>query len=229
MISFSNQIAGMPVDASDGHIGKVVDVYFSPKTWQVLYLDLSTGWLFGRDLLVPVEAIESLEVPSGPLKMRLSKAQIQASPPAEAAEQMDEAAEIELLTRRTMEPGQTRTSASEPIEKPAVEASAAARASLMAGTQLNGYRLIAEGADAGLVTDVIIDTERWRICSLIADIGGFFVPDMAEIGIGPVTGIDHKEQVVYVAMSKSRVESAERLREPEQPYAFPASGQLARA
>jgi uncharacterized protein YrrD len=218
MISFSNQIAGMPVDATDGHIGKAVDVYFSPKTWQVLYLDVSTGWLFGQDVLVPATAIAELDVPNGPVKVNLSREAIKNSPPAEAAQQVDAAAEIVHAGGLAPADGAGGTAAS-----------AAARASLMSGTQLNGYRLVAEGADAGLVTDVIIDTERWRICSLIADIGGFFVPDMAEIGIGPVTGIDHESQVVHVAMPKAKVEAAERLREPEQPYAFPAAASFVRA
>ena len=46
------------IDALDGEIGSVHDLYFDDQTWSVRYLVVDTGkWLSGRKVLVSPEAI----------------------------------------------------------------------------------------------------------------------------------------------------------------------------
>ena len=51
-------VIGKTIDAVDGEIGSVDDLYFDDQTWSVRYLIVDTGkWLSGRKVLVAPDAI----------------------------------------------------------------------------------------------------------------------------------------------------------------------------
>lgn len=225
MISFSHQLAGMPVAARDGEIGRIADVLFDPVKWMVLYLEVTTGWLFGRDVLVPVRKVRRVDIPDGSVHFDLDVKEIETSPAAPAAGLVDESYEKQLLsyygaTGRPGPAGQLPP-AGEPLGRPAVEATTASRVPPMPASQLDGYRLDADGAPVGTVRDIIIDLDTWRITSVAADVGGFLVPEMTEIGIGPVTRLDRDQRVLQVAIPKERINRLSRLTEDDVPYVFP--------
>jgi hypothetical protein len=48
-----NGLVGRRVEASDGDVGRVDDVYFDDESWTLRYLVLKTGgWLSGRKVLI---------------------------------------------------------------------------------------------------------------------------------------------------------------------------------
>src|SRR4051812_20385525 len=54
----ASRLIGKTIDALDGHIGSVHDLYFDDQTLSVRYLVVDTGkWLPGRKVLIPPEAI----------------------------------------------------------------------------------------------------------------------------------------------------------------------------
>lgn len=225
MISFSHQIAGMPVAAQDGEIGRIADVLFDPIKWRVLYLEVATGWLFGRDVLVPVGKVTRVVLPDGPVHFDLHMKEIENSPAYPAAGRFDESYETELLgyygaAGRQSEAGQLPPVA-ERAGRPTAEAAAASRPPPMPASQLDGYRLDADGTLVGTVRDIIIDLDTWRIISFTADVGGFLVPEMTEIGIGPVRGLDRDQRVLHVAIPKAKINRLSRLTEDDVPYVFP--------
>src|ERR1051325_2075889 len=51
-------LIGKAIDAQDGKIGSVYDLYFDDQSWSIRYLVVDTGkWLPGRKVLVVPEAI----------------------------------------------------------------------------------------------------------------------------------------------------------------------------
>ena len=69
------------VQAVDGDIGRVTDVYFDDRLWTVRYLVIDTSrWLFGRRVLISPKAL--VEVPYGPqsILLNLTRDQIRDSP-----------------------------------------------------------------------------------------------------------------------------------------------------
>ena len=49
----AKQLYGTKIDAQDGHIGSVHDLYFDNQAWTVRYLIIDTGkWLPGRKVLI---------------------------------------------------------------------------------------------------------------------------------------------------------------------------------
>lgn len=209
MISFSNQISRMPVSATDGEIGHVADLWCDAQNWRLLYLDVATGWLFGRDVLVPVQKLKLIEVPSGPVEIALTRDEVEHSPALDASGAFDEAYEQQLLSYyglREAAPVPSRTAWLAPVR----------------ASEITGFKLDAAGEIVGTVQDVVFDLDNWRIRSFIADIrGGFLAHDTAEIGIGPVTGLDRGQRILHLAASKESIGRLSRLSDDELPYVFP--------
>lgn len=225
MKSFAHEISGLPVQASDGEIGTVKDFVVDPDGWRVRYLEVSTGWLFGRDVLIPIDKVAGADVPEGSVRLDLTKEQIEKSPPAETARPIERAYENRLVGYYGLSPYWAAPPEvgvppqAVPVDTRTPEE--AGRPELVFAGDLDGYDLDAQGENAGTVRDLLVDLDTWKVTGITADLGGLFAPDTATIAIGPVTGIDTANQVVHVSISKQKVDRSHRLGLEDLPYVFP--------
>jgi hypothetical protein len=87
-------LEGCAVNASDGEVGTVKDILFDDEAWRIRWVVVDTGtWLTGRKVLIHPSVIEPLDLEPQPrlpmmravreitLSVRLTKRQIEASPP----------------------------------------------------------------------------------------------------------------------------------------------------
>jgi len=52
MLRSIEKLKGFEIQAADGEIGKVDDLFFDERSWRVRYLVVDVGnWLFGRQVL----------------------------------------------------------------------------------------------------------------------------------------------------------------------------------
>ena len=59
MIRKADKMIGTRVQAKNGEIGKIHDLYFSDDSWAIRYLIVDTGpWLFGRRVLIAPSAVQ---------------------------------------------------------------------------------------------------------------------------------------------------------------------------
>jgi uncharacterized protein YrrD len=226
MKSFAHEIHGMPVHAVDGEIGTIQDVLFDPDDWTVRYLEVSTGWLFGRDVLIPVGKVKTIDAPEGVATFDCTKEQIENSPSAEAERPVDRDYETRLVAHYGLTPyWATPPEAGVPpiatrIEpRPAEETDASRGPRLLSGGEIDGYDLDAQGQTVGTVRDVLIDLDTWKVTSLMADLGGIFTKDVETIGVGPVVGVDRENGIVNVSTDPEKMGhggTGERL-----PFVFP--------
>src|SRR5215471_16744900 len=87
------------IDALDGEIGSVYDLYFDDQTWSVRYLVVDTGkWLSGRKVLVAPEAIVKPWHHQAKIAVKMTTEQIRSSPDIDMAMPISRVAE-ELLYR----------------------------------------------------------------------------------------------------------------------------------
>jgi uncharacterized protein YrrD len=225
MKSFAHEIAGMPVHASDGDIGTIKDVVFDPRRWIVRYLEVSTGWLFGRDVLIPVDKVKAIDAPEGAVTFDLTREEIENSPDAEPESRADPAHESRLMGYYGLSPSWAAPpDAGVPPDAvpPEAGSSDVSRGpQLFFASEIDGYELDAQGEAAGTVRDVLIDLESWKVTSLMADLGGLFTPDSIDIGIAPVTGIDRANRIVHIALAKEVVDRSHRTGLDDLPYVFP--------
>jgi hypothetical protein len=81
MLIVGSALKGYAIEASDGRIGTVKTFLFDDATWKIRWLVIDTGhWLSGRQVLVHPSAIGTPDHGRQHLPVRLSKAQVNASP-----------------------------------------------------------------------------------------------------------------------------------------------------
>jgi uncharacterized protein YrrD len=227
MKSFAHDIDAMPVHASDGEIGTIKDVLFDPQSWTVRYLEVSTGWIFGHDVLIPVDKVKSIEVPDGAVTFDLTKEQIENSPRAEPERPIDRAYESRLIGYYRLSAYWDWTGSPEvgvppratPDERPSPQEQEAPQ--LLSGREIDGYELDAEDGTVGTVRDLLIDLDSWKVTGLIADLSGIFTTDATTIGVGPVAGIDRDNRIVHLSVPLEKVDSMHRTRGERLPFVFP--------
>ena len=87
MLRSTAELAGLRIHATDGDIGSLANVYFDDIHWQVRYFVVDTGhWLPGRLVLMSPAAVESADLTTRKLNVRLAKKQVEGSPGIEAHE-----------------------------------------------------------------------------------------------------------------------------------------------
>jgi uncharacterized protein YrrD len=225
MKSFAHEVTGMPVHASDGEIGTIKDVLFDPQTWMVRHLEVSTGWLFGRDVLIPVDKVKSIDSPDGAVTFNLTREQIENSPPAEPERSVDPSYETRLMGYYGLSPYWAAPPEvgvppqAIPVEQRSKEVAEGQQ--LMFAGDIEGFELDAQGERVGTVRDVLIDLGTWKVTSLMADLGGIFVRDSTTIATAQVTGIDRENRIVHVSEPKEKVDRSHRTGLDDLPYVFP--------
>jgi hypothetical protein len=85
MLRSTKEMMGYHLAASDGRIGKVMDFLFDDKHWTVRWMVADTGkWLPDRKVLISPVALGEADWLSGTFPVRMTRAQIENSPPLEA-------------------------------------------------------------------------------------------------------------------------------------------------
>ena len=81
MLVAESALRGFAIEASDGRIGTVSDFLFDDESWKIRWLVVDTGkWLTGRKVLVHPSAIWQADHENGELRVKLTKARVEASP-----------------------------------------------------------------------------------------------------------------------------------------------------
>jgi uncharacterized protein YrrD len=226
MKSYAHEISGMPVHASDGEIGTIKDILFDPHRWVVRHLEVSTGWIFGRDVLIPVDKVKSIDAPEGGVTFDLTKEQIENSPPAEPARPVDRGYESRLVGYYGLAPYWTAPPEvgvppqAMPMEQRAPRQDLD-RPHLLTGGDIDGYELDAQGEIIGTIRDVLVDLDTWKITALMADLGGIFGRDAAAIATAPVARVDETNRIVHLSVPKEKVDRDHRTGLEDLPYIFP--------
>ena len=84
MLDKVKDLKGFALEALDGLIGSVAELYFDDRHWTVRYLVADTGtWLTGRQVLVSPFAVTTVNRAERTISVNLTKKQIEDSPPLE--------------------------------------------------------------------------------------------------------------------------------------------------
>ena len=81
MLRSIHDLQELAVQATDGHIGEVTDLYFDDEGWVIRYLVVKTGtWLSSRKVLVSPIAIGHPDWTAGALPVSITREQVKNSP-----------------------------------------------------------------------------------------------------------------------------------------------------
>jgi sporulation protein YlmC with PRC-barrel domain len=180
LLSFKDMV-GNPVNARDGHVGKVEDVLFEDTDHRVKHVVIDTHrWMPGKRVIVPPRAVTRADAKEGLIDIDLTKQQLEDSP--EVTEDMPVSMQHEVEHRGIFQPmamwynaGVSPYTFLEPLLAMEVEAlglDGSKRSKdphLRSAAELMGYHVKATDGDVGRVDDVLLDTEHWKVQYLIVD------------------------------------------------------------
>ena len=105
MIRSLNDLLDYAINASDGVIGSVSDVYLDDAGWTVRYLVVDTGtWLPGRKVVFAPGWVDSIDWATGAVRVGLTCDRVRNSPVPESVPEVNRAYEEQLHSHYLRDP-----------------------------------------------------------------------------------------------------------------------------
>jgi hypothetical protein len=205
--------------ALDGEFGRVEEFYIDDARWQVRYLVANTGaWLTGRKVLLSPEVLDLPSHDSRVIPVRLTKEQIEKSPPVDADKPVSKQVESMLAKYFGWYPwwagGGLIPAAPTPLGDAALPEMPKSRTpvetegpNLRSTNEITGYGIQATDGEIGQVEDVIVDDERWIVRYIAVDTRKFWPGRRVLIAPEWIRFVRWADRKVTVTLSRSEIES----------------------
>jgi uncharacterized protein YrrD len=221
-------LEGYKLHSLDGEIGKVKDFYFDDQHWTIRYLIVDTGnWLIGRQVLISPHAVSSVNRNDRDISVRLTKAQIEKSPPLSDDKPVSRQFESHFNDYYGFTPywsGPFIWGASpypymsgdypnavhdreQEMETAQVEREAWDR-HLRSTQAVTGYHIQAADGEIGHVSDFIIDAKSWTIRYMVIDTKNWWPGKKVLVSPMWVERINWSESKVFVSLSRESIKLA---------------------
>jgi uncharacterized protein YrrD len=247
MLKSMKEVRGFGIGGTDGSLGKVDDVYFDDERWTLRYLVADVGqWLRDRKVLISPHAIVRIESNDEMIETRLTRSEIENSPPIETDRPISRRIEAEYnryygyppywagdytaglwgfgaLPLAGLDPvlrgGQTREQLSSPTELTAAER----EIHLRSGREVMGYHAMASDRGIGHVEDFLFDEGSWAIRYLVIDTRDWWPGRHVLLSPEHVDDVSWAKRSVHLDIARAEVEQSpeyDSLRPPQTSIAF---------
>lgn len=192
MLCSTKELDGFSLDARDGDIGHVRDIYFDDQRWVIRHLVVDTGgWLSGRRVLVSPHSVQGVDHQRRRLAIDLSREQIERAPDVDCDRPVSRQQEIANadyygyphywsgagLWGAAAYPlafgALTVPPAREPVpgevQAQAMAQSEAGDAHLRSSAEVVGYHIEAQDGSIGHIEDFLFDERSWQIRYAVVD------------------------------------------------------------
>ena len=179
MIRSVQQLRGTGIEATDGPIGDIHDVYFDDSNWTVRYYVVETGnWLPGRKVLIPPHVIRQTILGHAGVPVDLTREQIRNSPDRDTERPISRQAELVLYRHYGWTPYWLPLEPAVPVvvegdaterEREATSGHYGGDPNLRSAKEVIGYHVAAADGDIGHIEDFLIDDESAKIRYAIVD------------------------------------------------------------
>ena len=217
-------LIGKTIDASDGEIGSVDDLYFDDQSWRVRYLVVDTGrWLSGRKVLVTPESVVKPWHHEPTIAVKPTREQIRSSPDIDTAKPISRVAE-ELLHGHyqwtpywdptvapipPMLPPPPALTVEEDRQEAGTTAESLAEVRLRSANELAGYHVKARDGEVGKVTDLLIDDDLGHVLFLVVEVKGWLFGKRVLVGPSLISGVDWATSSVLVTAHRQALKNAQ--------------------
>lgn len=222
MLRSIKQLHGRKLGASDGDIGHVKDVYFDDETWAIRYVVVDTAsWLFGRSVLIAPNAFGEPHQDGNSLLVKLTREQIENSPPIEAHEPVTRQYEVEYFRHYgwpsywdggAMGGSMGLFPMAAPLPHPAPTAERKTNSGndphLRSAAAIVGYQIQSSDGTIGHVADFMMDEKTWLICNVLVETGHWFSGKRIVISRDQIERISYDDAKVFVKVTKETIEQS---------------------
>jgi hypothetical protein len=239
MLRSTTDLAGCALQATDGMIGHVKDVYFDDEKWVVRYLIVETGsWLASRKVLVSPIAIGSRDWTARVLSASISKEQVRSCPDISTDKPVSRQQEIHYLRyygypsywggtnfwgdstfpgAMLTGVGYAGTGADFLVAQAArgrAEAETQGRPKgdphLRSGNAVMNYHIEATDGGMGQVKSLLIDEETWAIRYLVVETSNWWFGQQVLIAPQWIQAISWPDATIAVRVTRQAVKNAPR-------------------
>ena len=222
----AHEITGSTIHGKDGEVGKVHDLYFDQRSWNVRYVAVETGsWLLNRKVLICPSALAWEEDHPLTLSVDLTRKQVENSPDVDVCRPVSH----EHLDRLHRYYGWPAYPSFSPLSGPApmgavalvtedpretcAEDEACTRsqecgANLGTVAQVRGYRVQAADGEIGHVEDVLVDNGDWGIHYLVIDTRNWLPGKKVLVSPSQIDTVAWEDSAVVVKLSRDRIQSS---------------------
>ncbi len=183
MLSRANEMLGYGIQATDGEIGEVMDLYFDCHTGVIRYFVVDTGsWLAGRQVLISTASAQTPEEDAfeqgagwdwstESIPVALTREQVQNSPEVDLTIPVSPRHEAELADYYELPTPQEVGRRTEPAPDggPAPSAEGEADPHLQSVRELLHYEAKAGDETVGPITNCIVEHGLWVIRYIVVD------------------------------------------------------------
>ena len=212
-----NSLVGWRMEARDGGVGKVEDVYFDDESWTVHYLVLKTdNWLSGRKVLIAPVALMEDGCKTGVFRVNLTQDQIRHSPGIDTDKPVSRQQEIELYGHYSWkgywESGFYAQGVGEIKEvgdgPPGAKGRPAVDLHLRATSYVTGFHIHGTDGEIGHIVDFLLDDQTWNLLNLIVDTHTMSGGKKVLIGIGHILQMQWNDAEIYLDETVTDIEKS---------------------
>jgi len=229
MLYSVGDITGYALQATDGQIGSLRDLYFDDSSSAVRYLVIDTGeWLPGRQVLLAPAGIGAIDADRREIITGLTRQQVKDSPGIDSEKPVSRQEEEALHTYfgwqpywampplaaglapwwgTTMPPADAAESSEARLARDVAAAEEAQHdPHLRSAREVSGYDVQATDGDIGRIEDLLVDEGRWMIDLLVIDTGNWLPGRKVVISPRSMRAVDWTEQRIKVDLPRESIE-----------------------
>lgn len=223
MVFRAKQLIGLHVQASDGAIGKIRDVYFDDYGWTIRYLVVETGVFFeGAQVLISPNSVSHINWDHRQVQLTLDMHRIKASPPIDTDKPVSRQHEEQYfdyygypyywtdpsLWLKETYPVRPFGTAPPAHNLPGIHGEAPLNPRLRSANEVTGYGIETTAEPIGHVEDFLIDSLTWAIRYIVVDTRHWFSGGHVVIPPNWIKEVDWGQRIVHAAVTPDSVRGA---------------------
>jgi len=232
MLLAASALKDYSLEATDGAIGKVKDLLFDDRTWQIRWLAVDTGtWLTERKVLLHPSSVGPIDYHGQTLTVSLTKDQVKGSPDLIFDQPVSQQHETDLYSYYDLSPlwgtelygaqipyiglGPQRYFGSGELYNKELYADIGlgnhgdnGDPHLRSISEVKGYHVNATDGDIGHVDNLMVDDSSWGIRYLVLNTSNWWIGKQVLMAPYAVNEISWSERKIYLNVTRDRVKAS---------------------
>jgi uncharacterized protein YrrD len=202
------------MEASDGEVGKVEDVYFDDASWTIRYLVMKTAiWLSGRKVLITPAALTEDGCKNGIFQINLTQDQIRHSPGIDTDKPVSRQQEIELYGHYAWkgywESGFYAGGLGSVVDAlPERGKRLGADLHLRSCSYVSGFHVHGIDGEIGSICDFVIDDRTWKVLKLVVSTGHLPEGKKVLVAVDHIVQMQWSDSEIYLNETKADIEKS---------------------
>lgn len=219
MLYSAKDIRKCKIDAADGTLGNVHDLFFDDRTWSTEYVVVDTGsWLPGKRVLIPRDKIGTPDWKAKELDVDLTRDEVESSPGVESDPPLSHARSRYYQSYLWASYPWGGFIGVPPVDEPVASARELTKpptTHIRSAREITGYRIEARDGRIGHVEDFLLARRDWTIHFVVIDTRNWLPGEKVVVPPREIASMEWAEEKALVDLTRKEIKSAPRLEPSE--------------